>query len=387
MNFSFATAQTIRFGPGAAKELASLIDKEVRTIFVVTGSNPDRHRGPLELLERNGATLHTFSQCGEPDIASISEGVAAARSLEPDLVIGIGGGSAIDAGKAIAALVPNPGELLDYLEVVGRGQALERSSLPYMAVPTTAGTGSEATRNSVIGVPEAGVKVSLRSASMLPRWAVVDPELTYELPLQIAAYTGIDALTQNLEAFLSAKANPLSDAIAREGLILSGRSLRKACDQTVDHDAKADICIASLCGGIALANGGLGAVHGFAGPIGGMIDAPHGALCGSLLLSVCRANFETIKRREPNGPSSAKFDEAARLLTGNPEAKGTYAMAWLESLVTELPLPTLTELGFSPDQIPEAAEKALRASSMHGNPIELSKADLREILDEALGSK
>lgn len=384
MDFAFATAQTIRFGNGVSRELASIIDQGTRKAFVVTGTNPSRHREPIEILSQSGIEVERFAQSGEPSIDSINEGVNAARATQPDIVIGIGGGSAIDSGKAIAAMASNKGELLDYLEVVGRGLPLESPSLPYMAIPTTAGTGAEATRNSVIGVPEAGVKVSLRSPSMLPRWAIVDPELTYQLPAKIAAYTGIDALTQNLEAFLSSKANPLSDAIAREGLIRAGRSLRAACGDSLDCDAKADMCIASLCGGIALANAGLGAVHGFAGPIGGMIDAPHGAICGSLLLPVFRANFDTIKRRDAEGATSRKFDEAARLLTGNPEAKGTYALAWLESLTQDLPLNKLSELGFSSDLIQEASEKALRASSMRGNPVELSKADLREILGDAL---
>ena len=385
MDFAFATAQTIRFGVGKARELASFLDKGMSRAFVVTGSHPDRYQPSLDLLAKNGIEIERYAQGGEPDIESIGEGLQAARAFEPDLVIGLGGGSAIDAGKAIAVLASNSGDLLDYLEVVGRGRPLENPSLPFMAIPTTAGTGAEATRNSVIGVPEAGVKVSLRSASMLPRWAIVDPELTYELPIESAAYTGIDALTQNLEAYLSAKSNPLSDAIAGEGLRRAGKSLRAACSETLNREAKADLCVASLCSGMALANAGLGAVHGFAGPIGGMIDAPHGAICGSLLLPVCRANFDTVRRRDPQGATARKFDEAARLLTGNPEAKGTYALAWLESLVQDLPLPNLSELGFDADQIPEAAEKALRASSMRGNPIELSKADLREILSEGLG--
>ncbi|MGK0238249.1 MAG: alcohol dehydrogenase class IV [Candidatus Pelagisphaera sp.] len=384
MDFSFATANSIHFGAGSARALSRLLPRGTNRVFVATGSSPQRHQATLELLEKNGINLEVYPISNEPTVDSLAEAIQAARNFEPQIIIGIGGGSVIDAGKAIAALIHNTGDLMEYLEVVGKGRPLDYPSLPYMAVPTTAGTGSEVTRNSVIGVPNAGVKVSLRSPFMLPHWAVVDPELTFDLPAEIAAYTGIDALTQNLEAFLSKKANPLSDAIAREGIKRAAHSLKAACGETLDRNAKSDLCVASLCGGIALANANLGAVHGFAGPIGGMIDAPHGALCGSLLLHVCRANFDTATRRDPDGVVVRKFDEIALLLTDNPAAKGTYAIAWLDALIKDLPLKSLSQLEFTSDLTAEAADKASRASSMKGNPVELSQADLREILQDAL---
>ncbi len=384
MEFSFATANAIHFGAGKARTLSSLLPRGADRIFVITGSSPQRHQAILDLLAKNGIQLESCAIEREPTIDSLSDGIAAARRFDPQVIIGLGGGSAIDAGKAIAAMIRNSGDLIEYLEGVGKGRQLTYPSLPYMAIPTTAGTGSEVTRNSVIGVPEAGVKVSLRSPYMLPLWAIVDPELTFELPPEIAAYTGIDALAQNIEAFLSKQANPLSDAIAREGIKRAGRSLKAACGERLDREAKSDLCIASLCSGMALANAKLGAVHGFAGPIGGMIDAPHGGICGSLLLPVCRANMDTITRRDPNGVAAEKFNEIARLLTGNPSAKGNYAIAWLDALIKDLPLKKLSELGFTQNHISEAADKAARASSMQGNPIELSQADLREILHDAL---
>lgn len=384
MDFSFATANSIHFGAGKARSLSSLLPRGTDRAFVMTGSSPHRFQAILDLLEKNSIRLELYPITEEPSVNSLAEAIQAARSFEPQVIIGLGGGSVIDAGKAIAALIHNTGDLIEYLEVVGKGRPLAYPSLPFMAVPTTAGTGSEVTRNSVIGVPDAGVKVSLRSPYMLPHWAVVDPELTFELPTEIAAYTGIDALTQNLEAFLSKQANPISSAIAREGLKRAGRSLKAACGNTLDRIAKSDMCVASLCGGLALANANLGAVHGLAGPIGGMIKTPHGALCGSLLLPVCRANYDTISRQDPDGESARRFDIAAQILTDNPAAKGTYLIAWLDALIKDLPLKSLTKLGFTQNLISEATDKATRASSMKGNPIDLSEADLREILQQAL---
>ncbi len=384
MDFTFSTASHIHFGKGVSRSIADLLPKDAKRALLVVGSSPERHKSIVDNLNNSGLELSTVSISGEPTVDSVAETLSAARSIEPQLVIGLGGGSAIDTGKAIAALLNNEGELLDYLEVVGKGKPLLHPSIPYMAIPTTAGTGSEVTRNSVIGVPDSAVKVSLRSPYMIPRWAIVDPELTYDLPVSIAAYTGMDALIQSLEAYLSRKSNPLSDGIALEGIRHAARSLRKACHNQLDPDAKSDMCIASLCGGIALANAGLGAVHGFAGPLGGMTNAPHGALCASLLLSVLRTNFDIASRRKTEADLIKKFDQVAQIVTDNPSAKGNYAIAWFESLLKDLPLASLSELGFTESMIPEAVKKSAQSSSMKGNPIDLEHADLREILEDCL---
>ncbi|MDQ8202040.1 iron-containing alcohol dehydrogenase [Pelagicoccus sp. SDUM812003] len=384
MQFQFATATSIHFGAGIAKSIASLLPDELGQIFVITGASPFRNRAILDLLERNGYPLELYSVSGEPTLDSVNAATEAARKSDAQAIIAIGGGSVIDTGKAVAALLPNRGNLLDYLEGVGKGRALTLPSLPFMAVPTTAGTGSEVTKNSVIGVPEAGVKVSLRSDFMLPRWAVVDPELTYGLSGEVAAYTGMDALIQCLEAYLSRFSNPLTDGIAREGLRRAARSLRSACSSSLDADAKSDLCMASLCGGIALANAKLGSVHGFAGPLGGMIPAPHGAICASLLTECFKANMNALATREPRNPSLEKMRDLATLITGNPEAKASYALAWFDALFNELPLKRLGKLGLTADRISEAARKAGSSSSMKGNPIELSRFELEEILENAL---
>lgn len=384
MQFQFATAQSIHFGPGTANTLASLLPDGLSPILVITGASPSRHRGAIELLEQNGYHTELYAVSHEPTVDTINAATLAARNLQARAVIAIGGGSAIDTGKAVAALAPNTGNLLDYLEGVGKGKKLALDSLPFMAVPTTAGTGAEVTRNSVIGVPEATVKVSLRSASMLPRWAVIDPELTYKLPPEVAAYTGIDALIQNLEAYLSKNANPLSDGIAREGLSRAARSIRAACGKTLDPDAKSDLCIASVCGGIALANAKLGSIHGFAGPLGGMIDAPHGAICASLLVECFKTNMNALAKRAPQHPSLEKMRDVATLLTGNASAKPSYALAWFDALIAELPLKRLSKLGLTSDRIAEAARKGADSSSMKGNPIELTRFELEETLEAAL---
>lgn len=386
MDFTFSTASHIHFGKGISRSIAGLLPKDAKRALLVAGSSPERHKSVIDNLKKSGLELSMVSISGEPTVDSIAETLSTARSLTPDMVIGLGGGSAIDTGKAIATLLNNEGELLDYLEVVGKGKPLMRPSIPYMAIPTTAGTGSEVTRNSVIGVPDSAVKVSLRSPHMIPRWAIVDPELTYELPAAVAAYTGMDALIQCLEAYLSRKSNPITEGIALEGIKRAAPSLRKACGTSHNPAAKSEMCVASLCGGIALANSGLGAVHGFAGPIGGMTDAPHGALCASMLLPVLRMNFEIAMRRKSEVALRKKFDQVAQIVTANPSAKGNYAIAWFESLLKDLPLESLSELGFTAEMIPEAVEKAAQSSSMKGNPVDLVTADLREILEDCLSA-
>jgi alcohol dehydrogenase class IV len=231
-----------------------------------------------------GITGESFPIHGEPTVDLVRHGTRLARDTGCDLVIALGGGSAIDAGKAIAALLANGGDPLDYLEVVGQAKPLSRPSAPFIAIPTTAGTGSEVTRNAVLASPEDGVKASLRSPHMLPALAVVDPELTLDLPQALTASTGLDALTQLIEPYVSNRANPMTDLYCVEGLRVAASALRRAWRDGHDLAARTDMSFASLLGGLALANAGLGAVHGFAAPLGGMFDAPHGALCATLRL-------------------------------------------------------------------------------------------------------
>jgi alcohol dehydrogenase class IV len=279
-------------------------------------------------------------------------------------------------------MLTNPGNLLDYLEVIGKGKALSNPSAPFIAIPTTAGTGAEVTRNAVLASAEHRVKVSLRSALMLPKIALVDPELTYGLPSSITASTGLDALTQLIEPFVSMRANPMMDALCREGLRRVARSLRVACNNGQEPSAREDMCVASLFGGLALANAGLGAVHGFAGPIGGMFHAPHGAVCAALLPHVMRINIRALREREPGGKALARYDEIARVLTGEPEASADEGVEWVRELIAELKIPRLSAYGITAEHTDELVEKSMQASSMKTNPITLTANELREALAE-----
>ena len=319
-NFEFATVTRIVFGNGRAMELPALAKEFGSRLLVLTGKNPVRIQTLLDLLEVNNFTTTLFSVGCEPTLGLAQAGAELARSSECQCVIAIGGGSVIDCGKAIAALATNPGNPIDYLEVIGKAQPIAFAPLPFIAVPTTAGTGAEVTRNAVLHSPEHRVKASLRSALMLPRIALVDPELTRELPPALTASTGLDALTQLIEPFVSNRANPMSDALCREAIPRVIRSLRKAFDNGSDADARNEMALGSLCGGLALANAGLGAVHGFAAPIGGMFEVPHGAVCAALLPEVMEKNI-TLAQQQKEMVLVRRYNDVARLLTGVPTAR------------------------------------------------------------------
>ncbi len=384
MPFEFATAARIVFASGAVQQAPAIAASLGQRPLLVAGSRPERAEPLLAGLRGRGLLPTIFSVAGEPTVARVLEGVAQARQAGCDLVIGFGGGSVLDAAKAIAALLANGGDPLDYLEVVGRSQPLLKPSLPCIAIPTTAGTGSEVTRNAVLGSPEHRVKASLRSPGMLPTIALVDPELTHSVLPDVTAATGLDALTQCLEPFVSARANPLTDALCREGMQRAARSLRRAFVDGSDAAARADMALASLCGGMALANAGLGAVHGLAGPIGGMFPAPHGAICAVLLPLVMAANVQALRERAPDSPALARYDEVARLLTGRPGAAAADGIAWVEDLVGALAIPGLSRYGISPSNVPEIVAKSQQASSMKANPITLHEIELIRVIKQAL---
>jgi alcohol dehydrogenase class IV len=384
MGFEFATATRIVFGAGALRELGPIGKNSGRRALVVTGRNPGRAGSLLTILRESGIDAVAFSVAGEPEIETAQSGTALARRERCDFVIGIGGGSALDAGKAVAALLTNPGELLDYLEIIGRGKALTRPSAPFIAIPTTAGTGSEVTRNSVLASPEHRVKVSLRSPFMLPTVALVDPELTYDLPPEITASTGLDALTQLIEPFVCLRANPMTDALCMEGIRRAARSLLKAFESGHDAAAREDMAVASLFGGLALANAGLGAVHGFAGPLGGMFPAPHGALCAALLPHVMEINLHALRQRQPESEALRRYSEVARLLTGKASTTADEGVAWVSQLVGGLNIPGLSRYGITRRHTSEIVEKAAKASSMKANPVTLTPEELAQILERAL---
>ncbi len=384
MRFEFATANRIVFGQGSRREAAPLAASFGRRALIVTGSTSDHAARLIEMLKALQVESAIFNVSSEPSVELVQDGVARARDNQFDVIIGLGGGSALDTGKAIAALMTNPGDPLEYLAVIGRGQALTQTPLPYIAIPTTAGTGSEVTRNGVLASHEHRVKVSLRSPLMLPRVAIVDPELTYSLPPLVTASTGLDALTQLIEPHTCNTPNPLVDAICREGMQRVARSLKRAYQNGEDVAAREDMSLAALFGGLALANAKLGAVHGFAGPLGGLFPAPHGMICARLLPLVVEANVRALQMREPNSPVLQRYAEVAQLLTGRSTAGTIDAIEWLHQLCADLNVAPLVQFGFTRDDIPVVVAQAQKASSMKGNPIVLTEEELREILVRAV---
>jgi len=378
VTFEFATAGRIMAGPGRAQELPEVLAPLGSRVQVVTGADPARHGGLLAAL---GLPTAVFPVAAEPTVDLARAAAAAAREHGADVIAAIGGGSVIDTGKAVAMLLGNGGDPLDYLEVVGSGRAITRPAVPCVAVPTTAGTGAEVTANAVLAVPSHQVKASLRSPLMIPRVALVDPLLTVSSPPSVTAASGLDALTQCLEPFVSVQATPLTDGLAREGLRRAGTGLRAAYADGSDVAARADMAMCSLLGGMALANAKLGAVHGLAGVIGGTADVPHGIACAALLAPVIEANV----RAAASAPGVlARYTEAARLLTQDPTADIGDGLAWIRETLTLLHVPGLASFGLEPQQADDIAAKALVSSSMKGNPVPLSQADLRAIVLQAL---
>ncbi len=387
MQFEFATATRIVFGAGTSAGLASfaaelLPDDGRRRALFVAGRGIAHTDALLDQLERRGIEPVRFDVDGEPTLDTVERGAKLARDRACGLVIGLGGGSAMDTGKAVAAMATNPGELLDFLEVIGANRPLSRPPLPYIAVPTTAGTGAEVTRNAVLASPEHRVKVSLRSPLMLPRLAVVDPRLTHELPPNVTASTGMDALTQLIEPLVSARANPMTDALCREGIGRAARSLLPAFRDGCNGTAREDMSLASLFGGLALANAGLGAVHGLAGPIGGMFPAPHGAVCAALLPHVMEINVRALRNRGPDMAIS-RYAEVAVLLTGDPAATADRGIEWVRKLCEEVAIPRLGAYGVRTEDHGRIVEMARVASSMKANPVLLTPEELHEILARA----
>jgi len=376
--FSFATAASIRFGVDAAQELPALATGLGSRVVMVTGMH-DRHPELLEAL----APAAVVRVGHEPTMDDARAAVGQATQAGADVIVGLGGGSVIDLAKIVGILLGQTScEPLDYAEVIGAGRPLAPSGIPVIAVPTTAGTGSEVTANGVLASPEQQVKVSLRSPAMLPRVAVVDPRLTLGCPPAITAASGMDALTQCLEPYTSPAANPLTDGFALEGLRRASTGLVRAVEQGGDLDARADMSLCALLGGMSLANAKLGAVHGFAGALGGMTGAPHGAICAALLAAATRTNLAALRSREPDNPALGRYTTAAGVLTGVPDADAL--PGWLDALRARLRIDGLAALGLSPDRLDEAVAKAGASSSMKGNPIRLSDDELRGILRSSL---
>jgi alcohol dehydrogenase class IV len=382
--FEFVTAARVVFGAGAAKGVGVLAKEFGIRALVVTGSQPGRAEVIFTSLRQEDISTATVSVKGEPTLALVHSIAALAKQEQCDVLIAVGGGSVIDATKAAAGWLANGGELLDYIEVIGRAQPLRKPALPWIAIPTTAGAGAEVTRNAVLTSPEHRFKASIRSSHLLTRIALVDPELALSLPPAVTASTGMDALTQLIEPYVSHRANPVTDALCVDGMKRATRSLRRAFDCGSDLAARGEMALASLYSGMALANAGLGAVHGFAAPIGGMFPAPHGAVCAALLPAVMETNLRALRERAPQSESLRRYDEIGRLLTGKPQATSTDALAWVRETCAHLSIPPLRQYGITEADFPALVEKASVASSMKANPVTLTQLELRETLTNSL---
>jgi len=388
MKFTFRTAGQIRFGLGESAHSAGEAARLGKRVLLVTGASSLQRSGVLSRLsadlERAGLSAVAWKVTQEPDVALVDEGARLAREGHCDVVLAVGGGSVLDAAKAVAALATNEGSVLDYLEDVpgGGGRAVGRAPLPLICVPTTAGTGSEVTRNAVIRVPQFGVKRSMRDDRMVPRVAIVDPGLIATAPLPVIAAAAFDALTHLMEAYLTRNPQPTTDALAVAGMRRSLAALRDLSGGQATVATWESLALASLWGGMALANAGLGAVHGLVAPLGGLRPVPHGVGCARLLPETMVVNARALRERAPESAALTRLGEVVEIIGGGSLACSTELLV---SLRRKLGVPTLTSYGVEPADFP-AMVAAARGASMRGNPIELTDAELLEILAAALAT-
>ena len=384
VRFDLAVPADVRFGAGRISEVPqALAALGTSHVLVVTGRTTSRADSVRSALTELGISSVVFAVETEPSIDLVRTAVAQLTEAGSNAVLGFGGGSALDVAKAVAVLATAGTDPLDHLEVIGAGRPISRPGLPCVAVPTTAGTGSEVTRNSVLS--GGGVKASLRSPLMLPKVAVVDPDLLIGLRAPTIAASGMDALSQLIEPLLSQRANPFSDALARDGIRRSARSLRRAYEGGMaDAGVREDLALASLFGGLCLANSGLGAVHGLAAAAGARLSAPHGAVCAAVLAAAVEVNLSAMRDRASGHPAVLRMREVATLLTGRPDADPEDAIGWLQELTTALSIPGLASYGLDDAEIPAVVAAAQKASSMRANPIELTDVEVREIVTRSL---
>ena len=380
MNFEFYTASRIIFGAGTLNKLTEFIHEMGNKALIVLGGGSLRKSGIVDrlslILKDTGAEIFFYEGIdGEPEVETIDRGVEIALKNKVNLVIGMGGGSVIDTAKAISGIATNGGSVLEYLEGVGSGKVITKDSLPYIAIPTTSGTGAEVTKNSVILSQKQKFKKSIRSFKLIPNIALVDPELTLGVPPQITAYCGMDALTQLIEPYTSKKAKPFTDALAIYGIPFIARSLLKAVRDGSNLPARTDMALGSLLSGCALANSGLGAAHGIAASLGANFGIPHGLACGILLPHVMKMNMTA---------ETGKFADIGEALTGmhfsDRKRAAEAGVEFVRKLAEDIGIPTnLKSFGITKEDIPSLAKNS-RGSSMSGNPVELSNEELEGFL-------
>ncbi|HKA24635.1 MAG TPA: iron-containing alcohol dehydrogenase [Candidatus Eisenbacteria bacterium] len=384
MTFELAVPTEIVFGPGVLSQIGKRAAAFGQRAFLVTGSGSLARRGVVARVESmlgdHGVASKRWPVQGEPDTETVDHAVGQARAASCDLVIGLGGGSALDTAKAVACLLANGGACLDYLEVVGRGQPIEKPSLPFIAVPSTGGTGSETTRNAVLSHRPSRTKASLRSPHMMARLALVDPELSLSVPPAVTAATGLDALTQLIEPYTSRRAQPLVDALALDALRRAAPALPRAFEAPNDLAARSEMMLASLVSGMALAHAGLGAAHGFSGPLGGSFPVPHGFACAAVLPYVMETNLR-VATETGAIDTVRRYTDVAQALGGEGAKDGVERM---RSLCKQMGVPGLATFGMTGSDVPDIAARSRLTSSMKANPVDLSDRDLEEILVRAL---
>ena len=382
--FDLAVPGDIRFGAGRVSEVPGLLaDLGASRVLILTGRTTSRADETRSALNEADISSVVFGVATEPSVERVRAGLDLLLETSCDAVLGFGGGSALDVAKAVAVLATSGTDVMDHLEIIGAGRPLERPGLPCVAVPTTAGTGSEVTRNAVLS--GGGVKASLRSSLLLPSVALVDPNLLVGVPKPTIAASGMDALSQLIEPLLSQRANPFTDALARDGIRRSARSLRRAYEEGMeDSGVREDLAMASLFSGMCLANSGLGVVHGLAAALAARLSAPHGAVCAATLAAAVDVNLRALRERAPEHSALPRITEVANLLTGRSDATAEDAIAWLQELTGALSIPGLASYGLSHDQIDAVVTAAQNASSMRGNPIKLSDQEVSEILTRSL---
>jgi alcohol dehydrogenase len=385
--FNFTKTPNVIFGPGSFGSASRLIRKAGRNALIVTGANSykksDHWDALEEALERDSIRWYHLPVKGEPTPELVDSAVEDFRNKNINIILAFGGGSAIDTGKAISAMIPQKGPVINYLENVGTGAKHNGIKVPFIAAPTTAGTGSEATKNAVIRrTGPAGFKNSLRHDELVPDTAIIDPELMVSCPPDITAACGMDAFTQLLESYVSTNANPMTDALALSGMELVRDNLTRACsDGAGDVDVRGGMAYAALMSGITLANAGLGLVHGLAGPIGGFFDIPHGVACGTLMGAAFSATIDKLLEN-PGSDALAlrKFARAGSLLMCSGVidigAGCRMLVERIEEWTETLKIPRLGAYGIKESDL----DMIVAASSNKNNPAQLTPAEIREVL-------
>ncbi len=378
--FQFMTSARIIFGEGSLNSSLSVLNQFGYSVLLVTGKDADRAKPILSYLHSQSMRYQHVAISGEPNITMVEEAAVIARKFKPDMVVAIGGGSVLDMGKALAAIIPNQGSLYDYVEVVGRNVPLKTKPVPCIAIPTTASTGAEVTKNAVLKSGQDQVKVSLRSPDMLPDVAIVDPTLTYGTNQYRSGRGAMDAFTHLMEAYVCGDPNPITDMVCEEGLRRISGSVLPACKQD-DYKARSDISFAALLGGMAITNAKLGAAHGLASALGGKLNAPHSVITARLAPHVMNEN---IKAAKIAGRSDilTRYKKIARILVDKEGATEYDAVEWVNDTLDKLAIPKLSQFGVCKTEFEDVAKDAMKSVVIKGNPLPLNEERLIHILSQ-----